>query len=145
MRRSDLFLTRREMLSRCGMGLGAVALTPILHATDAVNPLAPRTPPMPAKAKRVLHLFMNGGASHVDTFDPKPSLAKFAGKPIPITLKTERRTGAAFPSPFTFKKFGQSGTEVSEIFSNVGSCVDDLCVVRSMHTDIPNHEPSLMM
>jgi uncharacterized protein DUF1501 len=75
------------------------------------------------------------------------SLAKFAGKPIPITLKTERRTGAALPSPspFTFKQFGQSGTEVSEIFSNVGSFVDDLCVVRSMHTGIPNREPSLMM
>ena len=68
-----------------------------------MNPLAPKKPPLPAKAKRVLHLFMNGGASHVDTFDPKPSLAKFAGKPIPITLKTERRTGAAFPSPFTFE------------------------------------------
>jgi hypothetical protein len=82
---------------------------------------------MPAKSKRVLHLFMNGGASHVDTFDPKPSLAKFAGKPIPITLKTERRTGAAFPSPFQFRKFGQSGIEVSEIFSSIGKCVDDHC------------------
>jgi hypothetical protein len=152
MKNSNLFLTRREMLSRCGMGLGAVALTPMLdesvHAATvdgAINPLAPKQPPLPAKAKRVLHLFMNGGASHVDTFDPKPALARFAGKPIPITLKTERRTGAAFPSPFKFQKYGQSGIEVSEIFSNVGGCVDDLCIVRSMHTDIPNHEPSLMM
>src|SRR5919202_4445115 len=121
----DLFRTRREMLSRCGMGMGAVALTALLGESGSlsaapvvtgasVNPLAPKSPPFPAKAKRVLHLFMNGGCSHVDTFDPKPSLAKFAGKPIPITLKTERRTGAAFPSPFTFRKFGQSGTEVSE-------------------------------
>jgi hypothetical protein len=145
MKRSDLFVTRREMLMRCGMGMGAIALTPLLAGNDAINPLAPKKPPMPAKAKRVLHLFMNGGASHVDTFDPKPSLTKYAGKPIPITLKTERRTGAAFPSPFTFRKFGQSGTEVSEIFENVGACVDELCIVRSMHTDIPNHEPSLMM
>src|SRR6185503_6003327 len=154
MKRRDLFVTRREMLSRSGMGMGAVALTSLLGdsshlqaapAVEAANPLAAKKPPLPAKAKRILHLFMNGGASHDDTFDPKPSLAKFAGKPIPITLKTERRTGAAFPSPFTFKRFGQSGTEVSEIFSNVGSCVDDLCIVRSMHTDIPNHEPSLMM
>ena len=145
MKPRDLFVTRREMLSRCGMGMGAVALTSrsatrlLAGGTGqpAINPLAPKKPPLPAKAKRVLHLFMNGGASHVDTFDPKPSLAKFAGKPIPITLKTERRTGAAFPSPFTFQKFGQSGTEVSEIFSNVGGCVDDLCIVRSMHTDIP--------
>ena len=147
-------MNRREMLSRCGMGVGLVALTSTLRDagylqaapnSQAINPLAPKEPPLPARAKRVLHLFMNGGASHVDTFDPKPSLAKFAGKPIPITLKTERRTGAAFPSPFAFRKFGQSGTEVSEIFSNVGECVDDLCIVRSMHTDIPNHEPSLMM
>ncbi len=154
MKPRELFITRREMLSRCGMGMGLVALTSTLGDTgylqaapnsQAINPLTPKQPPLPAKAKRVLHLFMNGGASHVDTFDPKPSLAKFAGKPIPITLKTERRTGAAFPSPFTFRKFGQSGTEVSEIFSNVGECVDDLCIVRSMHTDIPNHEPSLMM
>src|SRR5438094_9783215 len=132
MKPRDLLFTRREMLSRCGMGMGMVALTSTLGGagdlqsaalSDAVNPLAPTKPPLPARAKRVLHLFMNGGASHVDTFDPKPSLAKFGGKPIPITLKTERRTGAAFPSPFQFRKFGQSGIEVSEIFSNVGECV----------------------
>src|SRR5882672_6889584 len=147
MSKRQLFLTRRELLERCGMGMGTVALTSLLGETDlqaatsgaAVNPMAPKAPPQPAKAKRVLHLFMNGGASHVDTFDPKPSLAKFAGKPIPITLKTERRTGAAFPSPFAFPKFGQSGIEVSEIFSNVGQHVDDLCIIRSMCSDIPNH------
>jgi hypothetical protein len=88
---------------------------------------------------------MNGGASHVDTFDPKPALTKYSGKPIPITLKTERRTGAAFGSPFTFKKYGQSGIEVSEIFPQIGEGVDDICVIRSMCSDIPNHEPSLMM
>jgi hypothetical protein len=154
MKRHDLFVTRREMLTRCGMGMGAVALTSLLGesgrlqaapVSEAVNPLAPKAPPLPAKAKRVVHLFLNGGLSHVDTFDPKPSLARFGGKPIPITLKTERRTGAAFPSPFQFQRFGQSGAEVSEIFANIGGCVDDLCIVRSMHTDIPNHEPSLMM
>ena len=80
---------------------------------------------------------MNGGASHVDTFDPKPSLAKFAGKPIPITLKTERRTGAAFPSPFAFRKFGQSGIEVSEIFSNVGELRR-----RSLHRSLDAHRYS---
>ncbi len=134
----DLFLTRRDMLTRCGMGLGALALSAQLQG-------AAKKPPLPAKAKRVLHLFMNGGCSHVDTFDPKPALTRFHGKPIPITLKTERRTGAAFGSPFAFARHGQSGIEVSEIFSNVGACVDDLCIIRSMHTDIPNHEPSLMM
>src|SRR4030095_667318 len=98
MKPRDPFLTRREMLSRCGMGMGLVALTStfgdsgyLQAATTgpAINPLTPKKPPLPAKAKRVLHLFMNGGASHVDTFDPKPSRAKFAGKPIRITLKQE--------------------------------------------------------
>jgi len=154
MKYRDLFITRREMLTRSGMGMGAVALTSLLGGTgrlqaasvnEAVNPLAPKAPPLPAKAKRVVHIFLNGGVSHVDTFDPKPSLAKYGGKAIPITLKTERRTGAAFPSPFQFQRFGQSGVEISEIFANVGACADDLCIVRSMHTDIPNHEPSLMM
>jgi len=88
---------------------------------------------------------MNGGPSQVDTWDPKPALAKFAGKALPIHLRTERKTGAAFPSPFTFRKHGQSGIEASEIFPKVAECVDDLCVVRSMFTDIPNHEPSLML
>lgn len=137
------FLTRRDILARCGMGLGALALSTMDAAT--LNPLAPKPAPLPAKAKRVLHLFMNGGASQVDTFDPKPALAKYAGQPLPITLRTERRTGAALPSPFAFQRHGASGIEVSEIFSHVGQRVDDLCVIRSMHTDIPNHEPSLMM
>src|SRR3989442_10724712 len=103
--------------------------------------MAPKKPPLPAKAKRVLHLFMNGGPSHVDTFDPKPSLARYGGKAIPITLKTEGRNGAAFPSPFEFKKFGKSGIEVSEIFSLVGEEVDDLSIIRSMCRDIPNYHP----
>jgi hypothetical protein len=135
------------MLQQCGMGMGSVALTSLLGQSQAatLNPLAPKAPPFAPKAKRVLHLFMNGGASHVDTFDPKPALTKYSGKPIPITLKTERRTGAAFGSPFTFKKYGQSGIEVSEIFPQIGEGVDDICVIRSMCSDIPNHEPSLMM
>src|SRR5260370_34977109 len=142
----DRFVTRRELLLRSSMG--AVALTALLGQTGDIhaaplqaklNPMAPKQPPMPAKAKRILHLFMNGGPSHVDTFDPKPSLAKYGGKPIPITLKTERRTGAAFPSPFAFKKFGQSGIEVSEIFYKVGERVDELCIIRSMCTDIHHH------
>src|SRR5580704_14686555 len=144
------FLTRRQLLHRTGMGMGAVALAGVLADSSqakemSLNPLAPKAPPLPAKAKRVVHLFMNGGPSHVDTFDPKPSLLKYAGKPLPFTLRTERKTGAAFPSPFEFKKYGESGIEVSEIFPQVASCVDDLCVIRSMVSDIPNHEPSLMM
>src|SRR5262249_26010684 len=91
------------------------------------------------------HLFMNGGPSHVDTFDRKVSLEKWAGKQIPKNLRTERKTGAAYPSPYKFSKYGKCGLEVSEIFPNVAKCADDLCVIRSMHADVPNHEPSLML
>jgi hypothetical protein len=136
-------MTRRDLLKRVGMGMPAVGLAGILNA--ATGPLAPKSPPLPGKAKRIIHMFMNGGPSQVDTWDPKPALAKFAGKPLPIHLRTERKTGAAFPSPFEFKKHGESGIEVSEIFPKVAAHADKLCVVRSMFTDIPNHEPSLMM
>ncbi|MFN3326363.1 MAG: DUF1501 domain-containing protein [Bryobacteraceae bacterium] len=120
-------------------------LAPEAAPAATLNPLAPKAPPLPAKAKRVVHLFMNGGPSHIDTFDPKPALEKYAGKPLPFTFRTERKTGAAFPSPFKFKPYGESGIEVSEIFRHVGECADDLCVIRSMKTELPNHEPSLMM
>src|SRR5439155_11586835 len=114
--------------------------------TGVLNPLAPRQPQFPGKAKRVIHLFMNGGPSHVDTFDPKPVLAQYAGKAMAKpNLPTERKTGAAFPSPFKFQKYGQSGIEVSELFANVAQHVDDMCVIRSMHADVPNHEPSLLL
>jgi hypothetical protein len=134
------------------MGMGAIALAGV--AADAglaapaenLSPLATKSPHFPGRAKHVIHIFLNGGASHVDTFDPKPALARYAGKALPIpSLQTERKTGAAFPSPFAFRKYGQSGIEVSDIFRHVGECVDDLCVIRSMRSDIPNHEPSLML
>jgi len=153
-RLDDLVLTRRQALRRCGMGFGALGLarmmagdgglSPAEAATVSANPLAPRQPHFPAKAKRVVHLFMNGGPSHVDTFDPKPALQTYAGKALPTpNLRTERKTGAAFPSPFKFAKYGQSGIEVSEIFPHVASCIDDIAVIRSMYADVPNHEPSL--
>jgi hypothetical protein len=89
---------------------------------------------------------MNGGPSHLDTFDPKPLLDRLHGKPLPKgNLRTERKTGAAFRSPFKFQKYGKSGIEVSEIFPGVGGCIDDIAVIRSMHADVPNHEPSLML
>jgi Protein of unknown function (DUF1501) len=129
------------------MGMGALALAPL--AGDAqqplANPMAPRAPHFAPKARRVLHLFMNGGPSQVDTFDPKPMLAKHDGKPLPIHLKTERKTGVAFGSPFKFQPYGRSGIEVSELFPNVARHVDELCVIRSMHTELPNHEPSLLL
>src|SRR5512138_507645 len=110
-RLEDRFFTRRDFLNRCGMGMGALALGGVLGqalglqstasaAETALNPLMPKAPHFPAKAKRVIHLFMNGGPSHVDTFDPKPSLAKYNGKELPMHLNTERKTGAAFQSPF---------------------------------------------
>jgi hypothetical protein len=149
-----LALTRREFLNRCGMGLGALGLGALMQEasprawgqTGYVSPLAPKQPHFPAKAKRVIHLFMNGGPSHIDTFDPKPALEKYAGKPLPMeNLRTERKTGAAFPSPFKFKKYGQSGIEVSELFEHVAESIDDIAVIRSTYADVPNHEPSLLL
>ena len=115
-------------------------------AAESTPALAPKAPHFPAKAKRVIFLFMNGGMSQVDTFDPKPMLDKHHGQPLAGgNLRTERKTGNLMRSPFRFERHGQSGTEVSEIFSHIGSRVDDICVIRSMYTDIPNHEPSLTM
>ncbi len=142
-------LTRREMLQRTGMGLGALGLGTLLSDSRLQaaprNDLSAKPSHFPGRAKHVIHFFLNGGPSHVDTFDPKPALQKYAGQAIPVRLKTERDTGAAFPSPFKFQRFGQSGIEVSEIFSHVGEMIDDVCVIRSMHADLPNHEPSLML
>ncbi len=149
-----LALTRREFLSRCGMGMGALGFASLLGglnplnaaaADNFTNPLAPRAPHFPGKAKRVIHIFANGGPSHVDTFDPKPSLEKFHGKAIPLQLKTERKTGAAFKSPYKFQNYGKSGIPVSEIFPTVAESVDEMCIIRSMHADVPNHEPSLLL
>jgi hypothetical protein len=115
-------------------------------ADRSVSPLTPKGPHFAPKAKRVIHLFMNGGPSHVDSFDPKPSLQKYAGKVLPrANLRTERKTGAAFPSPFKFQRYGKSGIEVSELFAHTARSIDDICVIRSMHADVPNHEPSLML
>src|SRR5207237_10368312 len=106
----------------------------------------PKAPQFAARAKRVIHFFLNGGPSHVDTFDPKPALEKYANKPLPSgNLPTERKTGAAFPSPFKFRKYGRSGIEVSELFPRIAESIDDICVIRSMQAELPNHEPSLML
>ncbi len=156
-RLEDAFLTRRDFLCRCGLGFGALSFASLLGeaglpasagggAVESITPLAPKGPHFPAKARRVIHFFLNGGASHVDTFDPKPALTQYAGKSLPVAnLQTERKTGAAFASPFKFQKYGQSGIEVSELFPHVGACIDDIAVIRSMKADLPNHEPSLML
>lgn len=151
----DFVTTRRDMLKRCGTGLGMLAAGAILaeeqsaHANEpskAKLPLAPRSPHFAAKAKHVVHLFMNGGISHVDTFDPKPALTKYHGQTLPTgNLLTERKTGHAFGSPFQFKPHGQSGIEVSEIFEKTAAHVDDMAIIRSMFAEVPNHEPSLLL
>ncbi|MHC5539592.1 DUF1501 domain-containing protein, partial [Singulisphaera rosea] len=128
-----------------GLMSEADLLTTPAQGAESLTPLVSRPPQFAPKAKRVIHLFMNGGPSHVDTFDPKPALTKHSGKSIPSNLPTERKTGAAFASPFSFRKYGQSGIEVSELFSRTAECIDDICVIRSMHADVPNHEPSLML
>ncbi|MFM7321772.1 MAG: DUF1501 domain-containing protein [Armatimonadota bacterium] len=138
---------RRTLLRRTGLGMGMVGLGALLAGeSDAAQGDRPPGPHFAPKAKRVLHLFMNGGPSQVDTFDYKPALAKYAGQPIPGgNLQTERKTAGAFPSPFRFERRGKSGIPVSEIFHEVGGCIDDICVINSMRAEIPNHEPSLML
>lgn len=136
-------MERRNFLQTVGAGFGMYGLAGVL---EAANPLAVKAPHFPAKAKRIIYLFLNGGPSQVDTFDPKPMLAKYHGKPMPAgNLKTERKTGNLMRSPFSFNRCGKSGIEVSEIFPKVGKVIDEFCVIRSMYTDRPNHEPSLLM
>ncbi len=136
-------MQRRNFLQSVGAGFGMYGLAGVL---EAANPLAVKAPHFPAKAKRIIYLFLNGGPSQVDTFDPKPMLTKYHGKPMPTAnLKTERKTGNLMRSPFEFRRCGKSGIEVSEIFPKLGNVIDEFCVIRSMHTDRPNHEPSLLM
>jgi len=157
-------VSRRVMLERCGMGFGMVGVAGVLadmgllgapetaperganrRATD-IHPLAPRAPHFPARATRVVHLFMNGGPSQIDTFDPKPLLDKYHGKALPFTnFRTERKTGAAMRSPFEFRRSGQSDIPVSELFQKTAAHVDDMSIIRSMHGDVPNHEPALLL
>ncbi|MFO0947373.1 MAG: DUF1501 domain-containing protein [Planctomycetota bacterium] len=146
--------TRRELLRRGGMGMGMIGLTDLLanqglladEGSSSHLPLAVKKPHFPPKATRVVHLFMNGGPSHVDTFDPKPMLDKYHGKSLPTaSLRTERKTGAAMRSPFRFQRHGKSGIEVSELFARTARHIDDLAVIRSMVAEVPNHEPSLLL
>jgi Protein of unknown function (DUF1501) len=158
--------SRRAMFSRIGGGFGALGLAQVFSGAgvheaggsaraataggkeEAVprDPLAPRPSHFPARAKRVIFLFMNGGPSHVDTFDPKPALERYAGQDPPASVATGRRKrGKIMPSPFPARSHGQSGIEVTNLFPHVAGCIDEICVLRSMYTDNPNHEPSLLM
>jgi hypothetical protein len=139
------------MLRRFASGFGMLGLagllaenliTDVLAADGAqTNPLLVKPPQFPARAKRIIFLFMSGGPSHVDLFDPKPRLARDNGKPLPFEKpKLERtKTGNLLQSPWSFKQYGQSGTAVSELFPHISTCVDDMCVIRSMVADNINH------
>lgn len=143
-RLEDYLLSRRQFLTRMGMGLGALGLATMLDplgmsaavpdAATAGGPLLPKAPHFPGKAKAVIHIFAQGAPSHVDTWDPKATLNKHDGKSIGI------EGGVAMGSPFAFQRYGKSGTEVSELFAKTAQHADDLAVVRSMYTDIPAHD-----
>ncbi len=144
---ADFFATRRQFLTRFGMGFGALSLSSLLgagspttaSAAAALSPLGPKAGHFPGTAKRVIHIFSQGGPSHVDTWDPKPALAKYAGTEV------EKIGGMPLPTQFKFEKKGQSGVEVSELFPKIGECIDDIAVIRSMNTDIPAHDIATIM
>jgi len=153
-RLEDAFRTRRDFLSKCGMGMGALSLSSLLARAvssesgagmDLTEPLASRKPHFTPKAKRVIHIFAQGGPSHVDTFDPKTNLTKYDGKVIKDVWKEAPFRGTVFGSPFKFQKYGQSGIEVSDIFPHVAKHVDEMTVVRSAYTSTPSHEHSMML
>jgi len=124
------------------MGVGMLALAD-LFAPEQAHGAALH---FPGKAKHVIHVFLNGGMSQVDTFDPKPELTKRGGQMLPFdNLQTERRTGVALPSPFKFRKHGESGIPISDLFPHLSKCADELLVVRSMYAELPSHEMSLML
>ncbi len=141
-------ISRREALQRAGTGAGIMGLAGTLQSAGLIGQanasVAAPVTHFPAKAKRVIFLMMNGAPSHVDTFDPKPALAKYEGQ-MPEG-KLYKKAGAGFmPSPFKFRQHGESGVVMSELFPWLSQCADDLCVLRGMHTDVPNHEPGLLV
>src|SRR5271169_6445150 len=145
-------VTRRDVLVRAAHGFGAVALasliSPPASAAERVNPLAAKLPHFPGKAKSVIFLFMVGGPSQIDTFDPKPALEKYDGQLLPPSYGTivSQFTKGYTPllkSPWKFQKYGQCGREVSTLFPNVAQCVDDLCFVRSFYTESTVHAPAM--
>jgi hypothetical protein len=146
-------LTRREALCRVGNGFGMMAFMGMLGqslsragVSTADGGILTGKLDYPQRVKRVIFLFMNGGCSTIDCFDPKPALEKYDGQPLPGgDIKTERRTGELMKSPFKFKKYGQCGMDVSELWPHLGEVADDICWIRSVYTEIPNHEPSCLM
>ena len=147
--------TRRSFFEQCAGGIGIAALAQLMEsegrAAADVNPLAPKQPHFPAKAKNVIFMFMEGGPSQLDLFDPKPALQKWSGKPLPPEMTKDLRlaftkpNAAVLASPRTFQPYGQSGIEFSDYIPNIGGCADDLCLVRSMYTDAFNHHPGQLL
>jgi hypothetical protein len=143
-------ISRRVLLRRTGLGFAALGLDGLLAqasaASTAANPLAPKQPHYEPRAKRVIFLFMHGGVSHVDSFDPKPRLQADDGEPMPIKreLSFSEKAGGLMASPFEFKQYGQSGIPVSTLFPHMASCVDDLCVLRSMVGDAVDHGGAML-
>ena len=138
-RARDVLSSRRQFLRRMGWGLGGLGLAAMFEDSlaapgGAIHPLAPKSPHFPAKARAVIHIFAEGGPSQIDTWDPKPALEKYAGKTLP------GHDGIAYASPFKFSPAGRSGIEVSEVFPRLAGHVDDMCIIRSMFTDIPAHD-----
>lgn len=136
-------MNRRDALFQLTNGFGMVGLAGLLQAQTAS--LAPKRPHFAPKAKQVIFLFLNGGPSQVDTFDPKPALEKYHGQPIPGDYpKAKQERGTLMRSPFSFQRYGQSGLEISELFAKTAAHADDLCVIRSMHTDLPAHPQAIL-
>lgn len=146
LRQPNPTMSRRSMLQFAGAGFGMLGLAGSLAAESSDSVQYPvGLPHFAPRAKRVIFLFMNGAPSHVDTFDPKPELAKQQGQqPSGKLYKTPKGSGF-MPSPFEFQPRGESGVVMSELFPHLAKCADDLCVLRSMHTNVPNHEPGLLM
>ena len=145
-------LTRRDLLATVGTGIGFLALPGLMQAdtpnpAPIINPLAPRPPHFAAKAKHIIHIYLNGGPSQVDTWDYKSELKKWGGKKIPLNnVTTERETGVALASPYEFKQYGSSGLWCSEIFQKTASQhADRICVIKSMYANTPNHEQSMRL
>src|SRR6266516_3887573 len=153
------FRSRRDFVFESCGGISGLGLAYLLNqdgllaaegacATSGTvsSPLTPRSPHFAPRATSMIFLFMNGGVSHVDTFDPKPALEKYHGQPLPGgAILTQRKTGNLMKSPYKFSAYGKAGTEMSELWPNVGGVSEHLCVIRSMYADIPNHEPCITL
>jgi hypothetical protein len=137
-------ISRRKLLQTAGAGFGLLGLAGALEEAGLLA-ASSRGFDQPPRAKRVIFLFMNGAPSHVDTFDPKPALERFAGKQPDGEQYRKTKGSGYMPSPFRFAPHGESGVVLSELFPHLSRLADDLCVIRSMHTDVPNHEPGLIL